>query len=130
LTGTGESDGVKLFQEKGKRFRRQLFSIFRFFLFLEIYRAMDNEKSPEVETALTAINELEKDIALADYELRTSLDPYTLRLLKRTLTIQSVKEQAKRYQKLHAKRDEIVSKIPNFWLKVVSVTYQKVDTDL
>jgi hypothetical protein len=81
---------------------------------------MDNEKSPEVETALAAINELEKDIALADYELCTSLHLYTLRLLKRMLTIQLVKEQVKRYQKLYAKRDELVSKIPNFWLKVVS----------
>ena len=81
---------------------------------------MDNEKSPEVETALAAINELEKDIALADYELCTSLNPYTLRLLKRMLTIQLVKEQVKRYQKLYAKRDELVSKIPTFWLKVVS----------
>jgi hypothetical protein len=37
-----------------------------------------NEKSPEVETALAGINELEKDIALADYELRMSINPYTL----------------------------------------------------
>jgi hypothetical protein len=35
---------------------------------------MDNEKNPEVETALAGISELEKEITLVDYELRTFLN--------------------------------------------------------
>jgi hypothetical protein len=40
-----------------------------------IYRAMDDEKNPEVEKALAGINDLEKEIALVDYELRTFFNP-------------------------------------------------------
>jgi hypothetical protein len=36
---------------------------------------MDDQKNPEVETALAGINDLEKEIALVDYELRTFLNP-------------------------------------------------------
>lgn len=36
---------------------------------------MDNEKNPEVEKALAGISDLEKEIALVDYELRTFLNP-------------------------------------------------------
>lgn len=42
-----------------------------------IYRAMENESNPEVEAAFAEIKELEKEIALADYELRTFLNRHS-----------------------------------------------------
>lgn len=71
----------------------------------------DDERSALLTSVLADVTELEKRIALADYELRTN--PCA------TVWSKLVKEQVKRYADLYADRDALVEKIPNFWLRVV-----------
>ena len=71
----------------------------------------------EVLASLGEMEQVEKEMALADYELREfSFIPVTYVDADRIL---SVKEQLKRYESLYEKRDAVAAKLPQFWPRVV-----------
>lgn len=80
--------------------------------------AADNgdDVNPKLQWVIDELGGLEKDIALADYDLRESL---VLRFTSYLLIQCLVKEQVKRFHGLYDRRDELVSNIPNFWFRVV-----------
>lgn len=77
----------------------------------------DQGNGEMLNAVLGDLDELEKGIALADYELRTNSFL--------TFSYITVKEQVKRFKSLYEKRDDLVSKIPGFWLRVVIEPRQK-----
>jgi hypothetical protein len=72
---------------------------------------VDDEQNAVIEAALEKIRDVEKNIALADYELRN--------VLSFRVANDAVKEQTKRFEPLYAHRDTVVDSIPRFWLRVV-----------
>lgn len=84
---------------------------------------MDDERSSPLESVLEEIKALENDIALADYELRKPPSQFVFPIF--LVLIELVKERVKQFKPLYARRDELVSKIPDFWLRVVRYSAKK-----
>ena len=79
---------------------------------------VDSDKNGSIDAILTEVKELEKQIAFVDYEL-CKRSTFTRLQISDPINSHAVKEQVRRFENIYAQRDEIVSRIPNFWLRVV-----------
>jgi hypothetical protein len=78
------------------------------------------DETVQMEAGLQQIENLEKEFAVAEYQLCT-FTFYSNAFLSSTLTNACpVKEQAKIFASLYEKRDAVCNEIPEFWYKVVS----------